>query len=376
PDFNTTGSLAHMLSRLPPEIWGDIFLECLPSYTSFSTTSAPTVFTRVCSSWRCTALSSPRLWSNIGLPGPTSVLNNRMVDMVERWLCLSRTCELTIDFHLIGEFYSWVTNTQHSFIIRKILDLVAANSFRITRLLRIAPRYLADNCVLSLSNMPILEELYIHDIPMKRTQRSAFTQNIPSGSVFPTTLRTLTLQDAYFDMTRLPPLPPLRHLNLWQRWSPMNLSAFLEVLSQVASLESASFYICFEEQLANRSLMLDPIVLPILKRLLISGEFEDDIGIVLDVIQTPRLVGLGLNGCSELLWPRLKQFLNFCQETLINLTFETVAGTSPDLFLRMSQTLPTTSITICNCCIETHQLVAALHTGHFPCLANVSMTME
>ncbi|TDL25755.1 hypothetical protein BD410DRAFT_606757 [Rickenella mellea] len=359
-----------MLSKLPPEIWGDIFLACLPTYTSFSPKNAPTVFTRVCSSWRCIALSSPRLWSNIGLPGPTSVLNSRMVYLVEQWLDLSRTCALTIDFHLISDFYSWVSSTEQLFIIRKMLDLVAANSFRITRLLRIAPRYLADKCFLSLDSMPILEELYIRDIPMRR---SALIQDIPSGTVFPTTLRTLTLRDTYFDMTRLPSLPPLRHLDLWQRWSPLHLSTFLEILSQVPSLESGSLYIYLEE--SNRSIMRDPVVLPRLQRLLISGELEDDIGVVLDVIQAPRLVGLGLNECSELLWPRLERFLSPCQQTLVNLTFKTIAGISPSLFSCMGQTLPTTSITVCNCCIETHQLMTVTHTGRVPCLTNMSWTI-
>ncbi|KAL0060273.1 hypothetical protein AAF712_012936 [Marasmius tenuissimus] len=60
--------------RLPRELWGEVFVHCLPEkhLPVRSTTEAPLLLTTVCRSWREIALSTPRLWNSIHLFLPTS----------------------------------------------------------------------------------------------------------------------------------------------------------------------------------------------------------------------------------------------------------------------------------------------------------------
>ncbi|KAF8874601.1 hypothetical protein BD779DRAFT_249504 [Infundibulicybe gibba] len=64
----------YAVSRLPPEILGEIFLHCLPlgKRGTFSTRHAPWLLTKVCRSWRKVALSTPLLWSRF----PSSLKRN------------------------------------------------------------------------------------------------------------------------------------------------------------------------------------------------------------------------------------------------------------------------------------------------------------
>ncbi|KIM77155.1 hypothetical protein PILCRDRAFT_12323 [Piloderma croceum F 1598] len=55
--------------RIPPEIWGDIFVQCLPDdeFIAISAYSAPMLLAGVCRPWRLIVLSTPRLWNSICL---------------------------------------------------------------------------------------------------------------------------------------------------------------------------------------------------------------------------------------------------------------------------------------------------------------------
>ncbi|KIM36882.1 hypothetical protein M413DRAFT_77600, partial [Hebeloma cylindrosporum] len=58
--------------RLPVDVLHEIFFRCLPTHRNptMQLSEAPVLLTRICSSWRAIALSSPRIWSKIHIPLP------------------------------------------------------------------------------------------------------------------------------------------------------------------------------------------------------------------------------------------------------------------------------------------------------------------
>ena len=118
-DHNT---ILSPIRRLPLDVLHEIFFYCLPTHRNpiMKASEAPVLLTRICSSWRAIALSSPRIWSKIHIPltGDPSfspeygmvrdeaILNTRhqlftgvlqrRCDVVRRWLSRSGTCPLSI----------------------------------------------------------------------------------------------------------------------------------------------------------------------------------------------------------------------------------------------------------------------------------------
>ncbi|KAF9525283.1 hypothetical protein CPB83DRAFT_772315, partial [Crepidotus variabilis] len=107
--------------RLPHDILREIFLHCLPANRNpiMSASEAPMVLTRVCSSWRAVALSSPRIWARLHIPFPGNAFDTsspfgssdrklatenpkyvetmkRRCEVVEQWLLRSGDCPLSI----------------------------------------------------------------------------------------------------------------------------------------------------------------------------------------------------------------------------------------------------------------------------------------
>ncbi|KIM41499.1 hypothetical protein M413DRAFT_149674 [Hebeloma cylindrosporum] len=58
--------------RLPPDVLHEIFFHCMPTDRNpvMKHSESPLLLTRICSSWRAIALSSPRIWSKIYIPLP------------------------------------------------------------------------------------------------------------------------------------------------------------------------------------------------------------------------------------------------------------------------------------------------------------------
>jgi hypothetical protein len=111
--------------RLPLDVLHEIFFHCLPNHRNpiMKSSESPVLLTRICSSWRAIALSSPRIWSKIHIPLPgdpsfssgygiitdeTSLSGRRQrfnsllqmrCDVVRGWLSRSGTCPLSISIH-------------------------------------------------------------------------------------------------------------------------------------------------------------------------------------------------------------------------------------------------------------------------------------
>ncbi|KAF8872270.1 hypothetical protein BD779DRAFT_349073 [Infundibulicybe gibba] len=91
------------VSRLPPEILGEIFVHCLwfGTWGSFSAHCAPWLLTKVCRSWREVALSTPSLWSKLPfLSWKESWTKDGHLRLLELYLKNSRSAALTIRLEL------------------------------------------------------------------------------------------------------------------------------------------------------------------------------------------------------------------------------------------------------------------------------------
>ncbi|KAF9265916.1 hypothetical protein L218DRAFT_845841, partial [Marasmius fiardii PR-910] len=97
--------------RLFPELWSEIFLWCLPEHTlqhhlarrnaghnitDTSPSDAPLLLTRVCSSWREVALSTPKLWSNITYTVCRPSASKSQLQRLETWLSRSGATPLSV----------------------------------------------------------------------------------------------------------------------------------------------------------------------------------------------------------------------------------------------------------------------------------------
>jgi len=117
--------------RLPPDVLHEIFFHCLPTHRNpiMESSESPVLLTRICSSWRVIALSSPRIWSKIHIPLPgdpsfssgygittdeTSLSRRRQrfngllqlrCDVVRGWFSRSGTCPLSISIHHPSSYF-------------------------------------------------------------------------------------------------------------------------------------------------------------------------------------------------------------------------------------------------------------------------------
>lgn len=55
------------IRRVPPDVLGEIFYHCLPAHRNpiMASSDCPLLLTRVCSTWRSTAMTTPKLWDRL-----------------------------------------------------------------------------------------------------------------------------------------------------------------------------------------------------------------------------------------------------------------------------------------------------------------------
>ncbi|KAJ6522274.1 hypothetical protein B0H19DRAFT_1043555 [Mycena capillaripes] len=83
--------------RLPHDILGEIFIACLPqaSYSSMRSTEAPLLLSHICSEWRRSAISMPRLWASLGI-APRYAKVDATNKKSTAWLTRSRNLPISI----------------------------------------------------------------------------------------------------------------------------------------------------------------------------------------------------------------------------------------------------------------------------------------
>ncbi|KAK1221270.1 hypothetical protein PQX77_015930 [Marasmius sp. AFHP31] len=213
--------------RLPPDIWGEIFVQCLPesdlNLCVCVSTKPPLLFTTVCRTWRTIALKTPRLWSSIHifLPGlhPGQMGNDhcRMMETkkegVKSWLDRSGSLPLTISVSMsfsrslaLGSTSDDTGSGSHT----KFMDFLVGYSRRW--------RTLALGSGVCLWNQESFRNLTIDDVPLLEnvyTSMNLFTSSISAIADFSTTA---------------PPSPPL----------PTVLAKLLPKIPSLRSLHSVN----------------------------------------------------------------------------------------------------------------------------------------
>ena len=84
--------------RMPPEIWGEIYVQCLSADkpAKINAQEAPMLMAQVCSHWRSIVLSTPRLWNSVSIRGNGMVLASQSA-LISTWLSRSGNLPLSIE---------------------------------------------------------------------------------------------------------------------------------------------------------------------------------------------------------------------------------------------------------------------------------------
>ncbi|GLB37591.1 hypothetical protein LshimejAT787_0406420 [Lyophyllum shimeji] len=287
------------LSSLPLDLWGQIFLLCLPdvqpAYTDAvndinqcTAMKAPLLLCRVCRSWRMLAISMPQLWCSLDVVVACGAAFPKL-ELVALWLSRSGSSPISITLSQKNESYA----NRH--LVMEVLDLVKEHVYRWQRIqFDLAGRQ--PRKVLGTVNgrAPLLEQFYI------RTYRDTVTADEDLFRIFEdhvprlTTLvlSSLPSEDFWTD--------PETCKILWNQikyisvdFVPSMLEA-LTVLSECHSLEHCEFGIdgpqYFMKPPAKRlthetlrilkldiesealAMFLDATVLPVLDTLIIHGK--------------------------------------------------------------------------------------------------------
>lgn len=146
------------MRRLPPEIFQEIFVQCLSTSRNsvMHSREAPMLLTEVCSDWRRIALSTPALWSSLHFvfPHPASASDgskHARFDAVRAWLARSGTLSklsISVYSEFLDDSQPTLTKSLGSFIHRCKRLKITAPLEHIARL--------------GVPSLPELEDVTIH----------------------------------------------------------------------------------------------------------------------------------------------------------------------------------------------------------------------
>ncbi|KAK6972088.1 hypothetical protein R3P38DRAFT_3240650 [Favolaschia claudopus] len=99
-------ALISPIRRIPQDVLAEIFFACLPTHRNcvMTTSEAPVLLGRICSSWRALSLATPRLWASLHVvqPGGSGASNDTTTQRFETmklWLGRSGQCPLSISVY-------------------------------------------------------------------------------------------------------------------------------------------------------------------------------------------------------------------------------------------------------------------------------------
>ncbi|KAF7336260.1 F-box domain-containing protein [Mycena venus] len=159
--------------RLPEDVLGTIFIECLPSTGSarLSLLEPPLLLARICHTWRCIAFSTPRLWSSIHVSVHPASKATSLAAGVSCWL--SRSGILPLSISLIYHKDPHVKGVDGS--LSPILESLSAFSVRWKNIHMVLPTF---------DSFKPLSHLTSEDLPMLHTVSVSrlLPDHIPSSS--------------------------------------------------------------------------------------------------------------------------------------------------------------------------------------------------
>ncbi|KAK1217921.1 hypothetical protein PQX77_019396 [Marasmius sp. AFHP31] len=142
-------ALAAPFRRFPADVWGEIFVHCLPAHSQSlavcTVTQAPLLLTAVCRAWREIALNTPRLWSSVHFSvsdSPSVITTDPLylehhestLQGMKLWLDRSGSRPLTLSIHM-GDNMSPLSlsgegNNSEFSICMKLMNLLVGYSRR------------------------------------------------------------------------------------------------------------------------------------------------------------------------------------------------------------------------------------------------------
>ena len=324
------------IRRLPVDLLREVFIQCLPRghCSPMHASYPPLSLTRVCSSWRSIALSTPRLWASIHITIPNSAppfhpsyivpANNPVVSahtlniMTQRasaakeWLEKSGACPLDISLH------SWGT-------VEPTLGGIAIASFlsfsNRWRSLKLTWGHISSNTVADLlaADLPILESFALNgDVTISahtafgHTTHALLWRN--SGLMKAPRLREVSFSQLREDPTTFPlKWSQLTSLTLqYVHWSlPHSLSfkTTFRMLGQCSSLIKCRLELPPPISNVEMSEELEAVCLPHLKFLAIN-DGSTDISPYLSTLNLPSLENFEFFGTIQWSQPNTRTSLH------------------------------------------------------------------
>ncbi|EJD06194.1 uncharacterized protein FOMMEDRAFT_26926 [Fomitiporia mediterranea MF3/22] len=371
PDITPSGACA--MRKLPSELLNEIFLWTLPPVPSFKAMESPLVLTHVCSWWRECATTQSALWDTIYLPSPVEGLSPGDVELCKVWLERSRSRPISVDFHLASDYQPWKISVEHVLAVQEVVRILAPHAHRITKLLRVFPRFLLND--LRLEHMSNLDDLFICDIS---DSIAGQTHVAPQTFKVPDTLRCLSLRQTFFDTKAFSSLKTIQHLDLWQLQGEgqMSIATCLKLLRDLTWLESCTLDVAQGD--FNREILHPEVSMPNLSFLFISWDWLVDVGPILDVLHTPNLRRLGLRGPppTRRQWTHLRRFLKRSRPALTQLSIKEIGFTDIQLIdcLRLVPTL--TNLSLSHCSVDSNFVRTLRLDPRLPVMHNVLPMLE
>jgi hypothetical protein len=270
--------LISSVRRIPPEIWGAIFLQCL-SQGSFSVpdvSKAPLLFGRVCGFWRRISVSTPALWSTLSVDFTTRSWASSE-SLIRTWLSRSGACPLSLSVH----------NGEDESRYDQIMSLFGPHSAQYRTLTLRMSSLCTHGLLRTPKSMPSLESVTIQ-------VTKDFILPIWISSSVPN-LREVTLLpfDLYMYAQDLPNIP-WHQLTRIQFHARLDVSRCLDILGQTPNLLHACFRL-YGNPVPSR----DPICLPVLRSLkLVADKALDN---VLDSLILPSVRTIAIDARCD--WP-------------------------------------------------------------------------
>ena len=313
--------------RLPPDVLHEIFFHCLPTRHNpiMKHLESPLLLTRICSSWRAIALSSPRIWSKIHIPLPgdpslsesgngiitdeTSLSNRRQrfarilqlrCDAVRRWLSRTGTCPLSLSVIYPG-YFPGVHNLNDE-LTHEMFDILLSYADRWSDVNLSMPEAIYNKLQSNINptTFSILKSLKINLYPDIFATNN--TQPIPIRLLAVPGLRKIAL-DAILVTLKLPgsTIQPnwtqITHITIASSTDDRYL---LILLRQCPNLVFGNFQVLTSDW-SNESIVdQDEVLLPHLESLEIddSGTYEN-MAAIFKAIKAPALTRLSYQGFNE-----------------------------------------------------------------------------
>ena len=306
--------------RLPPDVLHEIFFHCLPTHhnPSMKYSESPLLLTRICSSWRAIALSSPRIWSkiHIPLPGDPGVsegfnetitvetrLNDRRqrfagvmksrCDAVRSWLSRSGTCPLSLSVAYWGGDVS-MHDSKEDELIQEMFDILLSFADRWTNVILSVPEDI-HNKLQNDINPTMFSSLQSLKITLYGKPHWGNGKPTPILLLAAPALRRLTINDieATFHMTLNPVQPiwsQITHITFASATTDMH---FLVLLRQCPNLVLGNFIVDASQWSEQTIVDQGEVLLPRLESLAINDSGTHGImAILFHAIKAPALTKL------------------------------------------------------------------------------------